>query len=352
MSSDTSSRRSSSSISSQDSRPSVASTSASSITRSDRPDVRIVEVGPRDGLQNITHTIPTATKLGLIDRLSRTGLQAIEITSVVSPKKIPQLADCKQILSDNAIQHLLEDDDQALSLPVLVPNLRGLEMALSHNVKEIAVFLSCTEPFSKANINCTIAESLTRAREVVTHALFRGVRVRGYVSCIFHDPYLPHTQSTPHSSVHSIVKQLLSIGCYEISLGDTLGTGTPSLTYSLLSYLLNNGIPPEKLAGHFHDTYSNALSNIWTAYEMGIRVFDASVAGLGGCPFAPGAKGNIATEALVELFEGKGVRTGVDLEMVKDVGRWITSELSMEENLSRDKSKDISRRRTLNWHQL
>ncbi|KAL2004685.1 hypothetical protein VTN00DRAFT_3213 [Thermoascus crustaceus] len=290
------------------------------------PAVRIVEVGPRDGLQNVQRTVPAATKLELIHRLEQTGLQAIELTSVVSPKAVPQLADCRTVLGDEYVQTLLQGQKKGhLRLPVLVPNLKGLDIAIEYGVREVAVFVSATEGFSRANINCSVREGIERARAVAEKGRRAGVAVRGYVSCIFADPY---DGPTPPSAVLHCVNELLGMGCYEVSLGDTLGVGVTSKVRRLIEYLVQNGVPVEQLAGHFHDTYGQALANVWQAYCCGIRVFDSSVGGLGGCPFAPGAKGNVATEDLVYLFENAGVDTGVNLLKLAETGDWISRQLS------------------------
>ncbi|CAG8946726.1 unnamed protein product [Penicillium salamii] len=286
------------------------------------PAVRIVEVGPRDGLQNIRDTIPTSTKLELIQRLHQTGLQTIELTSVVSPKAIPQLADCREVLSNSDTKALL--DDSQLRLPVLVPNVKGLEIAKQHGVREIAVFISATEGFSKANINCTVAQAIERSTQLASLAIASHIAVRGYVSCIFADPF---DGPTPLPAVLRCVRALLDAGCYEVSLGDTLGTGSPANVCELISYLISNDIPVEKLAGHFHDTYGQAVANVWEAFNNGIRVFDSSVAGLGGCPFAPGAKGNVASEDLVYMFHNAGISTGVDLSKLVETGHWVCKKL-------------------------
>ncbi|KAF7162831.1 hypothetical protein CNMCM5623_007953 [Aspergillus felis] len=287
------------------------------------PAVRIVEVGPRDGLQNISTPIPTATKLELIYRLEKAGLQTIELTSVVSPKRIPQLADCRDLLQHPSVQDLAKDPK--LRLPVLVPNLKGLEIARSSGVKEIAVFISATEGFSRANINCTVEQGLERAKEVAFQAIEAGLAVRGYVSCIFADPY---DGPTPPAAVLRCVRALLDAGCYEVSLGDTLGVGSPARVRTLIQCLTDAGVPISSLAGHFHDTYGQAVANVWEAYTCGVRVFDSSVAGLGGCPFAPGARGNVATEDVAYMFQDAGVETGIDLSSLVETGVWITKQLS------------------------
>ncbi|RAH40595.1 aldolase [Aspergillus brunneoviolaceus CBS 621.78] len=294
--------------------------------------VRIVEVGPRDGLQNITTPIPTPIKLELILRLHQTGLKTIELTSIVSPRRIPQLADCRNLLEHPSIQSL-GGDSPDLRLPVLVPNLKGLKVCQALNVKEIAVFVSATEGFSRVNINCSVEVGLARAREVVGRAVQDGLAVRGYVCCIFCDPY---DGPTPPDAVLRCVQALLQAGCYEVSLGDTLGVGSPAKVRHLLHHLTKSGgIPVGALAGHFHDTYGQAVANIWEAYTCGVRVFDSSVAGLGGCPFAPGAKGNAATEDVVYMFQEAGVETGVDLARLVETGIWIANQLPGGENGSR-----------------
>ncbi|GAB1217471.1 hypothetical protein ATERTT37_006710 [Aspergillus terreus] len=291
--------------------------------RASSPAVRIVEVGPRDGLQNIAERIPTATKLELIRRLQETGLQSIELTSVVSPKAIPQLADCRQLLQNPAIQQSLQNS--RLRLPVLVPNVKGFDIAQEHGVKEVAVFISATKGFSRANINCTVEEGIARARQVAAKAIHANMTVRGYVSCVFADPY---DGPTAPSAVLRCVRALLGMGCYEVSLGDTLGVGSPANVRQLLHYLVENGIPFDKLAGHFHDTYGTAVANAWEAYRCGLRTFDSSVAGLGGCPFAPGAKGNVASEDLIYMFHNAGVDTGIDLPKLVETGAWISDRLA------------------------
>ncbi|EKG16594.1 hypothetical protein MPH_06175 [Macrophomina phaseolina MS6] len=285
--------------------------------------VRIIEVGPRDGLQNISQAVPTATKVELIARLQAAGLQAIELTSAVSPKAVPQLADNQKLLSHDSVKALL--DQSHLRLPVLVPNTKGLDIALRHGVKEVAVFVSASEGFSRANTNCTVAEGIDRARSVARAATSKGLNVRGYVSSIFACPY---DGPTPHSAVLRCVRELLDMGCHEVSLGDTIGAGAAADVRALLDYLFAHGVPAERLAGHFHDTGGQAVSNVWEAYKCGLRAFDSSVAGLGGCPYAPGAKGNVATEDLTYLFEHAGISTGVDFAKLVETGRWISQQLS------------------------
>ncbi|KAI9372124.1 hypothetical protein BJX61DRAFT_534214 [Aspergillus egyptiacus] len=288
------------------------------------PSIRLVEVSPRDGLQNIPSIIPTQTKLDLIRRLSTTGLNTVEITSIVSPRAIPQLSDCREVLDHEIIQNFHRIP--VMRLPVLVPNLKGLEIALQHGVREVAVFISASEGFSRANINCSVEEGIGRAKMVAERAREAGVAVRGYISCIFTDPI---TQTpTPPASVLSCTKLLLAAGVYEVSLGDTTGMGTPESVRDLLTYLSDYSIPVSKLAGHFHDSHGRGIDNVWEAYCCGVRVFDSSVAGLGGCPFAPGARGNVATEEVVRFFESMGVETGVDVRALGEVARWVQDVIS------------------------
>ena len=281
--------------------------------------VRIVEVGPRDGLQNEPRTVPTALKVQFIDRLSATGLKAIESTAFVSPRRVPQLADHAQVMA--AIHRR-----SGVSYPVLVPHLRGFEAALAAGVGEIAVFGATTESFVQKNIHCSIAESLERFRPVVTAARERGIRVRGYVSCAIDCPY--EGAVAPERTAH-IAQQLWELGCEEISLGDTVGTGTPGRVQAMLEACARR-IPIERLAGHFHDTCGQAIANIYAALELGVATFDSSVAGLGGCPYAPGASGNVATEDLVYLLQGLGIETGVDLDALISAGAFICGVLARQ----------------------
>ncbi|TVY17580.1 Mitochondrial hydroxymethylglutaryl-CoA lyase [Lachnellula arida] len=286
------------------------------------PGVKIVEVGPRDGLQNIKNIVPTNTKLELIRRLAKTGLSVIESTSFVSPKWVPQLADGPQVLT--GLQAIISTSD-TIQFPVLVPNEKGLELACRNGAKEIAVFVSASEGFSRKNINCSVEESLVRVQAVATKAKALGVKIRGYVSCIFADPY---DGPTKPSQVIKVTQALLRAGCYEVSLGDTTGVGTVAEVELLLKEMLKV-VPADKLAGHFHDTYGQAIANVVKSYDMGLRTFDSSVAGLGGCPFATGAKGNLATEDLLYTMEKLGIQTGVDLARVVAIGSWISQELGI-----------------------
>ncbi|BFZ56236.1 hypothetical protein PYCC9005_003280 [Savitreella phatthalungensis] len=303
--------------------------------------VRIVEVGPRDGLQNEPTLVDTATKLELIDRLARTGLRTIEATSFVSKKLIPQLADAAEVLTgirargglpsttptSSSSPSFLDQHDRGylphpISYPVLVPTIRHMELAVQAGVREIAVFASASEGFSRKNINCTRAESLERFRPVCTLARSRGMRVRGYISCVVGCPY---DGQVSVRDVAWLTKELLAMGCYEISLGDTTGIGTPGMWKRLLLHLLHDArISPTVLALHCHDTYGQALANCAVGLELGIRAFDASVAGLGGCPFAKGATGNLATEDLVYMLHGSGYTTGIDLLALANTGDWIS----------------------------
>lgn len=278
--------------------------------------VKIVEVGPRDGLQNEKKTVPTAIKIDFINQLSQTGLQVIEATSFVSPRWIPQLADHADVFKQIT-------KSPAISYPVLVPNLQGLEAALKVGVKEIAVFTTPSEAFSERNTHCSVAESLNRIKEIMQVAKEQNIRVRGYLSCVLGCPY--QGEVSPHA-VADLAEQLLQLGCYEISLGDTIGVGTPEKTRQLLEIILKK-IPVEQVAVHFHDTYGQALTNIYVALNLGIHVIDSSVSGLGGCPYAKGASGNVATEDVLYMLNGLGIETGVDLNKLIQVGRFITNYL-------------------------
>ncbi len=271
--------------------------------------VEIVEMGPRDGLQNETRIISTDEKVALIDRLSVCGYQRIEVASFVSPKWVPQMADGAEVMSQIA-------RTPGVRYTALTPNARGLERALDAGVNEVAVFGAASEGFSKANLNATIDESLTRFRPVVRDALAAGVPVRGYVSCVTDCPF---DGPTAPEKVAQVSEAFLEMGCFEISLGETLGRAS----VQAVSAMLKAVVPvagPERLAGHFHDTGGVALANIEVALEEGLRVFDASVGGLGGCPYAPGAAGNVATEAVLQFVEARGFETGLDDEKVAEAG--------------------------------
>jgi len=281
--------------------------------------VKIVEVGPRDGLQNESQLVPAAVKVALIDRLGMAGLKTIEATAFVSPKWVPQMGDAAEVMASLPRRH-------GVSYPVLVPNLKGFEQALAAGVEEIAVFGAASEAFSQKNINCSIAESLERFRPVAEAALKNGIRVRGYVSCVLGCPYQGEVQP---AAVAEVAARLLEMGCYEISLGDTIGVGTPASVARMLDEVALL-VPVGRLAGHYHDTYGMALANIYASLGRGVAVFDASVAGLGGCPYAAGASGNVATEDVVYLMNGLGIETGVDLDRLVDVGAYICAELGRE----------------------
>jgi hydroxymethylglutaryl-CoA lyase len=260
----------------------------------------------------------------LIERLSIVGFHQIEATSFVSPKWIPQLADHRTVLEQ--ARRICEP--KGISLPVLTPNLKGLEQAIQSGAKEVVVFTSASESFSRKNTNCSIAESLKRSEEIVKAATEHGIRVRGAVSCVVACPYEGATDPT---KVLAVTRRLLEMGCYEVALGETIGVATPRDIEKLLHVLLAE-IPADKLAGHYHDTHGRAMACVVKSYEMGLRTFDTSVAGLGGCPYAEGAKGNLATEDLVYTFEKAGIDTGVDLQQLSGIGDWITRAIGVPNN--------------------
>ncbi len=283
--------------------------------------VRIVEVGPRDGLQNEKIAVEVSTKVELINQLTEAGLSYIEAGSFVSPKWVPQMAGSDQVFAKLAT-------DTNTIYAALVPNLRGLERAMECGVKEVAVFAAASESFSQKNINCSIAESLERFKPLADQALANNIRLRGYISCVVGCPY---EGSVDNETVAMVAKQLLAMGCYEISLGDTIGVGTPASVEKLLARLLEE-IPAKKLAVHLHDTYGQALANVLTALQMGISVVDSSVAGLGGCPYAKlanggAASGNVATEDLVYMLNGLGIEHGVDIKKLIAAGNFISQKL-------------------------
>jgi hydroxymethylglutaryl-CoA lyase len=284
------------------------------------PDfVRLVEVGPRDGLQNEAGEVPTAVKVELIERLADAGLPAVEATAFVSPKWVPQMADHTEVLERVRRK-------PGVSYPVLTPNLRGFEAARAAGATEVAVFGAASEAFSKKNINCSIAESLERFRPIVLEAKKHGIKVRGYVSCVLGCPY---EGDVAPARVAEVAGALHDMGCYEISLGDTIGVGTPGKAKAMIDACARR-VPLERLAGHYHDTYGQALANIYASLGAGVATFDASVAGLGGCPYAAGASGNVATEDVVYMLHGLGIETGVDLKRLVEIGRWICGVLGRE----------------------
>ena len=274
--------------------------------------VRLVEVGPRDGLQNEKQPISVADKVRLVDDLSAAGLSYIEVGSFVSPKWVPQMAGSAEVFA--GIQY-----KPGVVYGALTPNLKGFEAAVEAGVKEVAVFAAASEAFSQKNINCSIAESLERFVPVMEAAKSHGITVRGYVSCVLGCPY--EGEVAPEQ-VAAVARELLAMGCYEISLGDTIGTGTAGKTRTLLE-VVGRDIPRDKLAGHFHDTYGQALANIYASLLEGIAVFDSSVAGLGGCPYARGATGNVATEDVLYLLNGLGIATGIDMDKLIAAGQRI-----------------------------
>jgi hydroxymethylglutaryl-CoA lyase len=278
--------------------------------------VKLVEVGPRDGLQNESATLPTGIKVELIDRLTRTGLQVIEAGSFVSPKWVPQMADTAEVLARI-------DRAPGVSYPVLVPNLRGFEDGRAAGARDIAIFAAASETFSRKNINASIEESLARYEDVCAAARKHDMTVRAYVSCVLWCPYEGRVAA---DAVTRVAQRLLAMGCYEISLGETIGKGTPGEVQDLLD-TITRSVPREKLAVHFHDTYGQALANVFAALERGIAVVDSSVAGLGGCPYAPGAAGNLASEDVLYMLDGLGIRTGVDLAVLAETGRFISDHL-------------------------
>ena len=281
--------------------------------------VKIVEVGPRDGLQNEPRPVPIKVRIELIDRLVESGLTVIECGSFVSPRWVPQMAGSGELLQ--AIGRRT-----GVSYPVLVPNLRGLENALTAGAREVAVFAAASESFSRHNINGGIDESLERYGEVITRALDLGIRVRGYVSCVLGCPF--EGEITP-SAVARVASRLYELGCYEISLGDTVGVGTPLAAQRMVGAVAEQ-VPISALAAHFHDTYGQALANLFAVMQMGVAVIDSSVAGLGGCPYAPGASGNVATEEVLYMLDGMGITTAVDLPTLLDAGRYISAYLGKE----------------------
>ena len=281
--------------------------------------VRLVEVGPRDGLQNEPREVPTEIKVQLIERLADAGLPAVEATAFVSPKWVPQMADHTEVLERIRRR-------PGVDYPVLAPNLKGFEAARAAGATEVAIFGAASESFSRKNINCSIAESLDRFRPLAQEAQKHGVKVRGYVSCVLGCPY---EGNVPAAQVAKVAKALYDMGCYEVSLGDTIGTGTPAKTKAMIE-ACGAEVPIAKLAGHYHDTYGQALANIYASLELGVRTFDASIAGLGGCPYAAGASGNVATEDVVYMLDGMDVRTGVDLDELGAIGRWICGVLGKE----------------------
>ncbi|MFW2544977.1 hydroxymethylglutaryl-CoA lyase [Primorskyibacter sp. 2E107] len=275
-------------------------------------DVRIFEVGPRDGLQNEKVLIPTQDKIALIDILSSAGFDRIEATSFVSPKWVPQLADAADVMAGITRR-------RGVGYAVLTPNMKGFERAVAAGADEVAVFASASEAFSQKNINCSIAESLDRFAPLMASARDAGLLVRGYVSCAVDCPY---SGAVDPERVRDVAAMLDEMGCYEISLADTLGRARPDAVFAMLETVVDV-IPAERLAGHFHDTGGQALANVAVALDLGLRTFDSAVGGLGGCPYAPGAKGNLSTRALVTMLEERGLRTGIDLRRLSQAEQLV-----------------------------
>ncbi len=282
-------------------------------------DIRIVEVGPRDGLQNEKEIVPTEVKIAFINQLADAGLDFIEASSFVNPKWIPQLADAVEVL--NGIER-----KPGVTYSALVPNKKGLERLQETKLEEIAVFMSASETHNQKNINKSIEETFPVLREVVEEALQMGIRVRGYVSTVFGCPY---EGEVPIASTLKVADELFSMGVYEVSIGDTIGVATPKQVHEKFAELVRH-FPTERLAAHFHDTRGTGLANVAAALDEGIRIFDSSIGGLGGCPYAPGAAGNISTEDLVYMLEGMGYRTGVDLPRLLQAGSFIQHHLGRE----------------------
>ena len=277
---------------------------------------RIVDVGPRDGLQNEKQIVPAAIKIELIERLADAGLPSVEATSFVSPKWVPQMADASEVL-----RGIRRKD--GVAYPVLTPNLKGFDGAVEAGAKEVAIFAAASEAFSQKNINCSVAESIKRFEPVVAAAQAMEMKVRGYVSCVVGCPY---EGDVAPLKVAEVARALKDLGCYEVSLGDTIGVGTPGSVMRMLE-AVGRDVPVKRIAGHFHDTYGMAIANIYAALQFGINVFDSSVAGLGGCPYAKGASGNVATEDVVYLLNGLGIQTGIDLDKVVAAGEFIAAHL-------------------------
>ena len=281
--------------------------------------VRIVEVGPRDGLQNEKAMVSTADKIELIDRLSRTGLRSIEATAFVSPKWVPQMADAAEVLAGITRA-------PGISYPVLVPNEQGYERARAAGAAEVAVFTAASEAFNLKNTNATVGQSLERFRPVLERANADGVRVRGYVSTVLGCPY---QGEVPLAEVVRVARDLHAMGCYEVSLGDTIGIGTPSKARAMLRAVAAE-VPMDALAIHFHDTYGQALANVLACLEEGVSVLDSAVSGAGGCPYAKGASGNVASEDVVYMLHGLGIRTGIDLPLLAQTGHWLAGLLGRD----------------------
>jgi hydroxymethylglutaryl-CoA lyase len=296
--------------------------------------VKMVEVGPRDGLQNEKKSVPTEVKVQLIDRLADAGLRVIEAGSFVSPKWVPQMADTGEVMARI-------DRREGVTYPVLVPNMKGLEAAIAAGATEIAGFAAATETFSQKNTNCSIAQSLDRQQSVCRAALDAGLRVRGYISVVLGCPY--EGEVGPHQ-VAEVAQRLFDMGCYEVSLGDTVGMGTPAKTQRMIE-AVSAHVPVERLGGHYHDTYGQAIANILASLELGMATFDSSVAGLGGCPYSPGATGNVASEDVLYMLDGMGIETGVDMDALLDAADFICTHLDRPTVSRAGRALDIKRRK-------
>jgi hydroxymethylglutaryl-CoA lyase len=279
--------------------------------------VKIVEVGPRDGLQNEKQIVPTEIKIELINRLADAGVRVIEATSFVSPKWVPQMGDSAAVMQGIKKQSVTV-------YPVLTPNLQGFDAAIQAGATEVAIFAAASESFSRKNINCSIAESLKRFEPILSVASSLEIKVRGYVSCVVGCPY---EGAIDPQKTAEVAKTLFDMGCYEVSLGDTIGVGNPASISRMIEACAKQ-LPIEKLAGHYHDTYGMAIANIYASLQLGMASFDASVAGLGGCPYAKGASGNVATEDVVYLLHGLGIETGIDMAKLAAIGDWISSTIN------------------------
>lgn len=298
--------------------------------------VKIVEVGPRDGLQAEPKFVDTETKIELVNRLSQTGLSVIEVTSFVSPKKIPQLADHATVFKSI-------NKNPQVHYPVLVPNLQGLEAAIEAGVKEISIFTAASDKFTEHNINCTIEESFERYTPVIKMALQHNMKIRGYLSCVVECPYQGKTDP---SFVTTLAQRLHDMGCYEISLGDTIGVATPPDAINLFETVAKK-LPIKMLAAHFHNTYGQAIANIYAVLHLGVEIIDSAVAGLGGCPYAVGATGNVATEDVLYLLEGLKIKTGVNLDKVIEIGNFICEKMDRNNESKVATAHTFSRRKEI-----
>lgn len=297
--------------------------------------VTVVEVGPRDGLQNESKQVCTDDKISFIEKLADAGLKYIETTSFVSPKWVPQLSDAANVMRGISRR-------PGIHYSVLTPNMKGLENALEAGASEIAIFTAASEAFNKKNLNCSIDESLQKFDDIMGVAKKENIAVRGYVSCVVGCPYQGNV--APEASAH-VAKALQEMGCYEISMGDTIGVGTPKSVADMFAACIASGVPGNRLAAHMHDTYGMGLVNVLTSLQMGISVVDASIAGLGGCPYAKGATGNVATEDVIYMLHGLGIETGIDMEKLLKASAFITSVLEMPEGGASRASKALNLKR-------